>query len=260
VIHAAGLAHIFNASQANAAPYHVVNEIGTSNVAAVAAEEGVRHLIMISSVAVYGGCHDGLPCNEESPCNPEGPYATSKWQAERRAVEIAENSEMRLSILRLTTLYGEGDPGNIARLIRLIDHGRFVWIGAGQNRKSLMYKEDAARACLRVARSTGAGINIYNVSDSAYSMRGIVEHIANALGRSVPRYWVPASIARGAISVAAKLARNHGPLGTAEVAVRKWLSDDVYDSHKFEREFTFRANVDLAEGLRREVAWYRQGM
>jgi nucleoside-diphosphate-sugar epimerase len=260
VIHAAGLAHVFDKISLRSAPFELVNEVGTSRVATVAAEEGVRHLIMISSVAVYGGCHDGLPCNEESPCKPEGPYATSKWQAERRASEIAKNSQMRLSILRLTTLYGEGDPGNIARLIRLIDRGRFVSIGTGQNRKSLMHKEDAARACLRVAASTGTGINIYNVSGSAYSMRVIVKHIASALGRSVPRYWIPASIARGATSVAARLARNHGPFGTAEMAVRKWLSDDVYDSHKFERDFTFQARVGLAEGLRREVAWYRQGM
>ena len=37
---------------------------------------------------------------------------------------------MALTILRLATLYGEGDPGNIKRLIRTIDQGRFIWIGA----------------------------------------------------------------------------------------------------------------------------------
>ena len=71
---------------------------------------------------------------------------------------------MALTILRLATLYGEGDPGNVGRLIRTLDRGRFLWIGDGSNRESLLYKGDAARACMAVAERPASGINIYNVS------------------------------------------------------------------------------------------------
>jgi hypothetical protein len=43
---------------------------------------------------------------------------------------------MALTILRLATLYGEGDPGNVGRLMRALDRGRFLWIGDGSNRNS----------------------------------------------------------------------------------------------------------------------------
>ncbi len=39
--------------------------------------------------------------------------------------------------------------------------------------------------------------------------------------------------------------------------VRKWRSDEVYPAQKFEAEFNFQPRVGLAEGLKREVEWYR---
>jgi nucleoside-diphosphate-sugar epimerase len=63
---------------------------------------------------------------------PEGPYAESKWQAERFLIDYCQKKGMNLTILRLATLYGEGDPGNMARLIRLIDKGLFIWAGGGK--------------------------------------------------------------------------------------------------------------------------------
>ena len=68
---------------------------------------------------------------------------------------------MALTILRLATLYGEGDPGNVGRLMRTLDRERFLWIGNRRNRKSLLYKGDAARACMAVAERPASGINIY---------------------------------------------------------------------------------------------------
>ena len=109
--------------------------------------------------------------------------AMSKWQADQRAIEIAGDNGMHLTILRLATLYGEGDPGNVARLMRLIDRGRFVWVGDGLNRKSLIHREDAARACVTAACSPGGGIRIDNVSALACSVRDLVEGLAVALGR-----------------------------------------------------------------------------
>lgn len=258
VIHTAGLAHIFDRSRASRSAFARYNEIGTLTVARVAAEAGVRHLMLTSSVAVYGRCHELMPRGETARCHPETPYAESKWRAERRAEEVAGRSGMRLTVLRLATLYGEGDPGNVARLIRLIDRRRFVWIGDGRNRKSLLYRGDAAHAFLRVATTRGVGIETYNVSGRSCSVRELVECIASALGRPCPGWGVPAALADGATRYVSKLTGTCGAFGAAAAAIRMWLSDDVYDSRKFESLFGFKANIGLGEGIRREVAWYRQ--
>ena len=254
VIHAAGLAHIFNDVHKKHELFRQINEIGAANVAAAAAKKGAKHFILISSVSVYGPFIHGLYA-EDAPCQPVGPYAVSKYNAELRVAEIAEKTGMALTILRLATLYGEGDPGNVGRLIRTLDKGRFIWIGDGSNRKSLLYKGDAARACVAVASSPAAGIRIYNVSAPPCTMREIVDGIADALGKRP----LPLRIS-GKLSLA--LSRNLFRLPNPKLAglhqmIQKWIAEDVYDISWFERDYEFCAEIGIKEGLKREVAWYR---
>jgi UDP-glucose 4-epimerase len=103
VIHVAGLAHIFSLDVNSVEKFRQINEVGTANVASTAAAAGVGHLILISSVSVYGPYTQGI-YDENTPCNPVGPYALSKYNAELRAIEIARESGMALTILRLATL------------------------------------------------------------------------------------------------------------------------------------------------------------
>ncbi|MCX6556606.1 MAG: NAD-dependent epimerase/dehydratase family protein [Candidatus Aminicenantes bacterium] len=253
LVHVAGLAHIFDKSKASAAPFKAVNETGTANVTRAAAKAGVKHFILISSVSVYGGSRDGGA--EDSGCYPQGPYAESKYQAEQRAIEISEASGMALTILRLATLYGEGDPGNVARLMRSIDRGRFIWIGNGSNHKSLLHREDAAWASLAVMQSPAAGVNIYNVSAPPCTMREVVEGLAGALGKRIPSFGIPASLVRGISGLFLGLPITR--LQTLGATAQKWLADDVYDGIKFAQAFNFQPRVNLTEGLHREVVWYR---
>jgi nucleoside-diphosphate-sugar epimerase len=257
VIHTAGLAHIFKKSQAFLAPFKAVNEEGTANVCHAAAKTGVEHFILISSVSVYGTSTRGV-FDEKTPCSPEGPYAESKFRAEQRAIEIAQRFGMSLTILRLATLYGENDPGNVARLMRMIDKGRFVWVGNGSNLKSLLYHGDAARACMSVVSRPGSGIKIYNVSAQPYTMQEVIEGLAKALGRSLPRLHIPAAPVLQSARLFSMMAGNRGRLGNLYNLLEKWLADDAYDANLFKQKFRFQTEIGLIEGLQREVAWYRR--
>ena len=253
LVHAAGLAHIFDKSSAIAPLFTSVNETGTANVALAAAKAHVPHFILISSVSVYGGSRNGG--GEDSGYFPYEPYAESKLRSEQRATDIAKASGMNLTILRLATLYGEGDPGNVARLMRTIDRGRFIWIGNGINRKSLLHRDDAAAACLKVIQEPVSGVNIYNVSAPSCSMLEVMDGLAEALGKQIPSFKIPTALAYQASILFSVI-----PLRlfqTVGVTIQKWLADDVYDSQKFYQKFDFKAQVDLEEGLRREVAWYQ---
>ncbi|MFH1630184.1 MAG: NAD-dependent epimerase/dehydratase family protein [Pseudomonadota bacterium] len=194
--------------------------------------------------------------DENTPCNPVGPYALSKYNAELRAIEIARESGMALTILRLATLYGEGDPGNVGRLMRTLDRGRFFWIGDGSNRKSLLYKGDAARACMAVVERSASGINIYNVSAAGCTMRDIVDGLAKALGKKPLPGRIPAPIAMSAGKVLSCFPDKR--LSGLHATIEKWLAEDVYDTSRIESDYGFHAQVDFTEGLKREVKWYRQ--
>ena len=138
--HVAGLAHIFSPDANSGEKFRQINEIGTANVASAVSAAGVGHLILVSSVSVYGPYTMGT-YDENTSCNPVGPYALSKYNAELRAIAIAQKSAMALTILRLATLYGEGDPGNVGRLICALDKRHFLWIGNGIIGKAYYTKE-----------------------------------------------------------------------------------------------------------------------
>ena len=141
--------------------------------------------------------------------------------------------------------------------MKSIARGRFIWVGKGANYKSLLHREDAARACLTVALSGIKGINIYNVSGPPHLMKEVVNGLALALGRPVPSWRVPPSWALGLSGLVSRLVRRKGRFGSVPDLIKKWLADDTYETSKFEKAFNFKTQVDLAEGLRREVAWYR---
>ncbi len=255
VIHTAGLAHVFDTGIQFEPLFHQINEVGTVNMISAAVNHGVKHFILISTVSVYGSFTEGL-YDEETPCNPIGPYALSKYNAEQRGKEIALKAGMSLSILRLATLYGEGDPGNVGRLMRTLDKGRFFWIGAGRNRKSLLYKGDAARACLAVALRPPKGVTIYNVSAPPCTMRDIVDGLALALGKKPLPIQIPAPIALTTGKFLSCLPGKR--LSGLNSTIKKWLAEDVYDTSRIERDYGFYTQVDLINGLKREVGWHRK--
>jgi len=255
VVHAAGLAHVFGKIKSNAPNFSVVNDIGTANIARAVAESGAAHFVLISSVSVYGFFARGL-IDETFSCRPLDPYAESKYRAEQRSIEIAQKYRMALTILRLVTLYGEGDPGNVSRLMRAIDRGRFIYFGNGLNRKNLLHREDAALACLAVVRRPPLGVRIYNVSAPPCTMREVVEVISRALGKRRPPISIPALIAKriSALFSIMPIIR----LKDISITMKKMLADDIYDSRKFKNEFNFQTRVNLEDGLCREVAMYRR--
>ncbi len=258
VIHSAGMAHQFKKAKDDT-QFFKNNTLGTENVALSAARAGIRHFVLISSVNVYGA-RSAESRGEAEICNPQGAYAQSKYQAEQRAMEIIGQTGACLTILRLAVVYGEGDRGNVLRLMRAIDRRLFVWIGRGANLKSMIHCEDVGRACATVLLSPCEGINVYNVAAPAHTMREIVEGIAAALGRPVPGLYVPPRMALAAATILKTLAFGNPKIAGLKPTIEKWLDDDVYSARKLEERLGFKAQVNLKEALEREASWYRQSV
>ena len=252
VVHAAGLAHVTAAGRD--AEFESVNVRGTAAVLQAAAAEGVRRVVLVSSVSVYGdAAAPAEDLGEAAPCRPASAYARSKLAGEAVARQAAAAAGLELTIVRLATAYGPGDPGNVARLMRVIDRGRFVWIGAGENRKTLIHVADAGRA-LASAAAAGAPGGIYNLGAAPVTMAAIVGELALALGRSVPALRIP----KGPVLAATRLLPGLGRRGAALAGrVRKWITDDVYDAGRFAHAFDWHPTVSLRAGIQSEVAWYR---
>jgi nucleoside-diphosphate-sugar epimerase len=264
IIHSAGLAHQFE--NRTEKEFWKVNVLGTENVARLAVNLTVKHFILISSVAVYGTKPANLEksnqrsykfcVTEEAVCQPRGFYAQSKLGAEKVAQNICADNKIALTILRLTTVVGEEDRGNVARLIKTIDEKRFFWIGTGDNFKSLIYKGDVAKACLKILRKT-AGDEIFNVTAKPTTMKEIVSEIENNLGLKATKFSIPVKLLRKLFFINTKFLKLK-KLNHIEGILDKWLSDDVFSGEKFKKVYDFQTETSVKEAIRRQVDYYKK--
>ena len=83
-----------------------VNIAGTNNVVNT---HDAQHLVLLSSVGVYGGPDEGPARNESTLTHPQNHYAASKLKAESVAQEGLGTGK-KLTILRPTGFYGPARP------------------------------------------------------------------------------------------------------------------------------------------------------
>jgi nucleoside-diphosphate-sugar epimerase len=256
VIHVAGVTPASDRRRTNNCAFYDTNAVLTESVlgAAIAAE--VRHFILLSSVAVYGQ-QGASPCRETAPCLAADAYGLSKYLSEQVSMRLTAGTRTRLTVLRLGTTYGEGDHGNVFRLIRCIDRGRFIWIGRGTNLKSFIHREDVACACVAASQGLPDEPEVYNVVSPPCAVRAVVDAIATALGRPVPGWRLPASLTLRLTRAATFATGGWAPAAALHAGLSKWLADNVYDGNKFGHRFDWEPRVTLTEGLSREVAWYK---
>lgn len=255
VIHSAGLAHQFGKTSDE--QFWNINVKGTENIARLAVKLKTKHFILISSVSVYGDVEKNGAIEESAVCNPQGIYAKSKFESEKIAREICESNQIALTILRPATVIGENDRGNTARLIEAIDRRRFVWIGKGENHKSLIYKQDVAKACLKVLKKRTTDVEIFNVTSDSVKMIFIVSEIEKSLQKKVPKFKISVPMLKKIFEVNNK-SINLGKINKVRSTIDKWISEDVFSGEKIFKEYGFRAETAIAEALKRQVEHYKE--
>lgn len=251
VIHCAGLAHQFG--NINNEKFIQVNVDGTKHISELAVELRIKHFILISSTAVYGSYN--IAMNEAVECFPETDYAKSKLDAENVCREICEKNEIPITIFRLASVLGEKGIGNIPRLINAIYKSRFFWIGKGHNKKSLIYVEDVARACLKLLESKKDGTEIFNLAAEPIEMSDLVKIIAENLHKQIPKVSLSPNIPRLIFNVNDSLLKIT-LIKRLSIIFEKWLSDDVYPADKIQSKYGFVPETKIEEAVKKQCRWF----
>lgn len=183
VLHAAGKAHTVPKTEEEIKEYYDINYQGTVNLCTSFEKSGVPEtIIFVSSAAVYG-CDKGENVDETCDLNPKTPYAISKKKAEDYLCNWCLEHQVRLSIIRPSLIAGPNPPGNLGSMINGIATGRYLSIGGGLARKSMLMVEDIARLVPLLEQKGG----IYNVcSDDQPSFRDLETVICKQIGRKMP--------------------------------------------------------------------------
>ena len=168
----------------------------------------VGRVVLFSTIAVYGPS-DGCVFNEESPTHPETFYAQTKLAAEKLVLNARDADGQPLgTVLRLGAVYGSRLKGNYERLTHALARNRFIPIGSGLNRRTLVYDQDVGRAAALAVSHPAAAGRVFNVADGEFhTLNEIIESICSALGRKPPSLSLPVGPTRFAAGIVEDLVR-----------------------------------------------------
>jgi len=164
-------------------------------------------------------------------------------------------------VLRLGAVYGARIKGNYQRLLLALARSRFLPIGRGDNRRTIVYDKDVARAALLALEHPEAAGKIFNVSDGEFhTLNNIISTICQALGRKPPGLSLPVGPARcvaGIVEDAARLTGFSPPIVRA--TIDKYTEDTAVDSSLIQKELGFVPQYDLKTGWEETVKEMREG-
>jgi UDP-glucose 4-epimerase len=257
VHHLAAKLPVANPSNDLRQAYRRINVDGTRHLVNAARSLGILRFVFASTIAVYGPGCDMEVVDETSPLNPQSLYAVSKCEAEKIVLEARKRDDNQPlgTVLRLATVYGPRMRGNYASLVSAVRCRRFIPIGTGQNRRTLVYDRDAARAAVLAASHPKAAGQVFNVTDGRiYPLRAILAAIYEAGGRRRPKFYLPAKPARLAVGLAefgmnligvdSRIQRTH---------VDKLTEDIAVSGKKIQDQLGYQPRYDLQQGWQETV-------
>jgi CDP-glucose 4,6-dehydratase len=202
--------------------------------------ETIRRVVVASSDKAYGA-HEDLPYSEDYPLLGLFPYDASKACTDIIARSYAHTYRTPVVVSRFANIYGPGDmnmsriiPGTIVAALR--DEAPIIR-SDGTPIREFIYVDDVARGYLllaeRIDEVIGEAFNFG--AGEAVRMLDLVNRIirlAGKEGRLEPRVMLQRKIERE-------------------------IDAQFLSAEKAEARLGWRAEIDLDEGLKRAIEWYR---
>lgn len=217
-----------------------VNVRGAWNVFEACREQGTGRVVFASSDKAYGASPE-LPYREDFPLRAAYPYDASKAAADIVARSYAHAYDVPIAVTRFANVYGGGDL-NFSRLIPetvvAVLEGRAPAIRSdGSPERDFLHVEDAVSAYLAIEAALAAGEaagEAFNAGgERPHTVREVVELIAGLAGAAVEPDFQGEGNPDGEID-------------------RQFV-----DSAKLRELTGWAPQVDLADGLRETLEWYR---
>jgi nucleoside-diphosphate-sugar epimerase len=190
VVHLAGLAHQVGVREQDISnDLYRVNADGTRGLArAIAERPCIERLVFVSSIKAS---HP----NGSSSNDPQSAYGRSKKLAEEAVETELHAAATEWCVLRPCLVYGPGNPGNMARLLTLINSGLPLPFASIRNRRSFIFVGNLVSAIVGCLNNPGASRQTFTVSDGdPLSTPELLEELCNAAGRRLRLFPFPISM------------------------------------------------------------------
>lgn len=223
---------------------------------------GVQRIVHVSSITVHGNDVGG-EADETTPFREErNPYSRSKIAAERVLQRVIRELGVPVTIVRPGWIYGPRDIASFARITRMVETGRMFVVGSGENHLPLIYVRDVAHGLLLASEvEAPPGRSYVVVNDEPVTQRQFLAAIAAELDVPAPARQIPYELALkvGALSESlGRLVRRRQPPPVMRYGLQLLGGENRFVISRARRELGFTPAVDLSDGVRRSVEWYRE--
>lgn len=219
-----------------------------------------RFLYMSSLSALGPGDEKNYtPLNGEMIPQPNTRYGLSKIKAETLLQTL---HSFPWIILRPTGVYGPHEKDYLM-MIKSIDSRFDFGVGFRKQMLTFIYVEDLARAVFDALENAPVHSKYIISEPKAYTQKEFRSIVARELGR---RFVIPVKLPLWIAKIACKISEKYGAAKMKAVtlnpdkynimAQRNWTCD----TSDAERDFGFRARIDLREGIHRTVRAYKSGI
>lgn len=247
IVHLAARVHVMDEQAGDPlAAFRAINVDATLHLAREAVAAGVRRFVFVSSIKVNGEETSDRPFTAFDIPAPLDPYGQSKLEAELALQELASSTGLELVIVRPPLVYGPGVRANFLNLMKLVNKGLPLPLGAVHNRRSMVAVDNLVDLLILCCRHEQAAGQIFMVSDGQdVSVTELLQQLAQAMHKRVWLLPVPSSW----MIAAAWL------LGKSAIANRLFGSLQVDIGHTQQR-LQWQAPVSMQQALKDTVAHF----
>jgi nucleoside-diphosphate-sugar epimerase/predicted dehydrogenase len=242
--------HLGAAMSGSPADYLEVSVRGTERLLRAALEKGVKKLVYVSTIAVYGA-PSSSPVTEDFPYVDRDltPYIQSKIEAEKLILRAVAESKLPATILRPGVVYAPGH--RVSRIGYPLLGGR-LWVIVGLNSIAIpvVHVDDVVDAMILAARSPQSVGQVYNVVSGARLTQVQYLRLLSRYGPHKVRYVFFPYTAFATMGGTARLLGKRSPIA-AKVAgllapnfLKTCARSVEYSSAKLQRELGWKPRAD----------------
>lgn len=235
-----------------------VNINGTRALAEECGFAGVKRMVYISSIAVYGFARRGIVTEEDKPVPGAYAYARTKYGGELALRDVALHTGMQRVIVRPGMIYGPGSPNWTAGLFRYVKRNPIVFPGSGSGSAHPIFLDDVIDMLVRVHDDDALNGEVFNCSpDPAPTWREWLLGYASLAGH---HNWlpIPPFLAKTGAGIAMGFAPPASLLRDLPDMVDQFLSSVTYSTAKARSMLGWTQKVSLQEGIARCEPYLRE--
>ena len=233
------LANLYSLWEPDVSLYEKINIDGTRNVMESALASGIKKIVHVSSIVIWGRTSD-VPFSEESPIGEHTTeYARTKYEGDKVAWDLYKRKGLPLLMIYPCAVLGPDDPKSTGDYIRRIIEKKMPIRAMESATMTWVHVKDVAESIVRALEKDGNIGEGYIIGKEQRSFGWLNKAVSEISGVPLPFLSIPNAMVKFNaffLTMMANITKRHPAWGLSKDSVSNVLTGFRADGSKAERE------------------------